>query len=228
METYLQSQLAAFQASMPLPINPSLGQDPSLSYHHLPSSPLSAEPITQASVDFYKDKYIHGLEERLWLFQELLQRDGVLKEKEQLLRDALNHASVLEAKIEERNRLVIKQEEVEETQEQQAPPVITKESCIKSTSTHKKEKPLYNVLSTPTPLQKVKNNGSATASSHKKSPKTPISTHNDSHQTPLMSSSRKKVKPKSSTKDFKDFEIPGMKSAAVEKKPPRILFLLFL
>ena len=60
-----------------------------------------ADPMFSPSAisETYKDKYIKGMEERLALYQKLIELDDIHGQKEELLKSALAYASVLEGRL---------------------------------------------------------------------------------------------------------------------------------
>ena len=60
----------------------------------------------------YREKYLQGMEERIWLYQELVQKGEVLRQKEALIQEAVAHARLLETQIaEKRAASQVKEEE---------------------------------------------------------------------------------------------------------------------
>ncbi len=71
--------------------------------HSLPSMPtMSFAPTSsslQAAAEFYKDKYIQGMEERLALHAQNAAKDAEIREKEQALLQVLQYIRTLEQEL---------------------------------------------------------------------------------------------------------------------------------
>jgi hypothetical protein len=128
---------------------------------HAQTQGQTDDPL-QKVLSEYREKYLQGMEERIWLYQELVQKGEVLRQKEALIQEAVAHARLLESQIADKQARLIKDEEADDPSLHQfAAPPAPKRHKHHSTSTMPRQHH---------PLQ------------HQKTPKIPLLHKKTSHQ----------------------------------------------